>query len=321
MSQATEFRRDYPGLFFLDAGDQRGLSEYLRERGWLAESEDVLDAERAGEGNMNCTVRVRTATRSFILKQARPWVEKYPQIAAPWDRAVVEGKFYQLAGTVPMLAARMPRLLGIDEPCRLLCLEDLGLARDFTSLYAGARLASGELETLLEWLSVLHLAFVHYEDKSAFANRHMRALNHQHIFVLPLANFGDSEYKSEVTRLGDRYLRDGACLLHGDYFPGSWLRTTSGVKIIDPEFCFFGPPEFDLGVMLSHLMFSGYEISELSRMLTLYGTAVQERLVIQFAGVEIMRRLIGVAQLPLTLDAPAKQRLLEQSREMVLDPS
>jgi len=36
-----------------------------------------------------------------------------------------------------------------------------------------------------------------------------------------------------------------------------------------------------------------------------------------FAGIEIMRRLIGVAQLPLCYGLEEKQRLLEMSREMV----
>ncbi|MDQ2949996.1 MAG: phosphotransferase [Acidobacteriota bacterium] len=320
MSKASDFRRHYPGVFFLEADDTRTMSEYVRGLGWLAASEEIVNAERAGEGNMNYTLRVHTSSRTFILKQARPWVEKYPVIAAPWDRAVVEGKFYQLAGTVPVLAAGMPKLMGLDEKARLLGLEDLGTARDFTYLYAGGRMASGDLEVLLKWLSLLHGAFRDFRDKAAFANREMRALNHQHIFVIPLANVTGSEYKREVTRLGDEYLREGDCLLHGDYFPGSWLQTPTGVRIIDPEFCFFGPPEFDLGVLLAHLIFSGYDVAELARLLKIYGSAVHERLVVQFAGVEIMRRLLGVAQLPLILDAQAKTRLLKQSKEMVLDP-
>ena len=291
----------------LDAAQPRAMSDHLRGLGWLATSEDVLSAERAGEGNMNYTLRVRTNCRTFILKQARPWVEKYPHIQAPIERAVMEGRFYQLAATVPVLAAGMPKLLGLDEEAHLLCLEDLGAARDFTSLYSGSRLAPGELQMLLEWLAALHAAFRGYEHKSQFANHAMRALNHQHIFVIPFVDEADSEFQSEVTRLGEIYLGEGECLLHGDYFPGSWLQTASGVKIIDPEFCFFGPPEFDLGVLLAHLIFAGSDAAQL-----------QEPLIEKFAGIEIMRRLLGVAQLPLTLDARQKAMLLERAREMVL---
>ncbi len=321
MSRAAEFKQNHPHAFFLDANDPRAMSLYLREAGWLGTHEDLLNVEPAGEGNMNYTLRIRTSTRSFILKQSRPWVEKYPDITAPRDRALIEARFYRLAGTVPVLAARMPKLLGTDDTARLLCLEDLGPARDFTSLYAGARLTTAELASLIEWLSVLHASFRYYNDKPSLANREMRALNHMHIFVLPLASEPSSEFKREVTRLGEEYLKQGDCLLHGDFFPGSWLQSLEGIRVIDPEFCFFGPPEFDLGVMLAHLTFAGYDMPELSRLLSIYGAGIQERMVIQFAGVEIMRRLIGVARLPLTLDAQATARLLARSREMVLASS
>ena len=70
--------------------------------------ESVIAAERAGEGNMNCTLRVRTNERTFILKQARPWVEKYPQIEAPDERALVEAAFYRIAQVLPSVGSRMP---------------------------------------------------------------------------------------------------------------------------------------------------------------------------------------------------------------------
>ena len=258
---------------------------------------------------MNYTLRVRTNQRTFILKQARPWVEKYPHIAAPVERAIIEGRFYQLAATVPELAARMPRLLGLDEESHLLSLEDLGAARDFTSLYSGGSMAPDDLHMLLEWLAALHGAFGGYEHKSEFANRDMRALNYQHMFVIPFVNDTGSELHREVTRLGEMYLADGDCLLHGDFFPGAWLQTASGVKIIDPEFCFFGPPEFDLGVLLAHLIFAGSAPPELPG---------HEPLITKFAGVEIVRRLLGVAKLPLILDARRQGLLVERAREMIL---
>src|SRR2546421_5684303 len=51
-----------------------------------------LSAAPAGEGNMNYTLRIGTSERSFVMKQARPWVEKYPHIAAPWDRALMRSE-------------------------------------------------------------------------------------------------------------------------------------------------------------------------------------------------------------------------------------
>ena len=43
-------------------------------------------------------------------------------------------------------------------------------------------------------------------------------------------------------------------------------------------------------------------------------------LVAGFAGVEIMRRLIGVAQLPLTVDIERKRAWLNLSRRLVTEP-
>lgn len=291
------------------------MSNHLRGLGWLGLSEQLLGAQRAGEGNMNCTLRVQTSQRTFILKQARPWVEKYPDIPAPLDRALVEARFYALAGTVPFLAEHMPKLIALDEEARLLCLEDLGDAQDFTTIYGTGKIAADDLETLLEFLSALHYGF-----HDTLSNKDMRKLNHEYIFVQPLRgdNGFDDDYKAAVAALGEMYLSEGDSLLHGDFFPGSWLKTTTGVKVIDPEFCFFGPAEFDLGVMLAHFVMSKNNRITAETLMGLYSGPVDERRVLQFAGVEIMRRILGVAQLPLQLNDAAKRKMLAQSRTLVL---
>jgi 5-methylthioribose kinase len=342
MTNQEAFHAQHPDAYFLDAGDLAGLSRYLQARGWLAPDESLRGAGKAGEGNMNYTLRVSTSARSFILKQARPWVEKYPHIAAPWERALIEGRFYETISADPQLAAWMPKFLGLDETSHLLALEDLGEAQDFTALYHGAELTEAQLAELADYLARLHRVPSDAPRRSAFANRAMRALNHLHIFAFPLqlANGFDldaitpgldevaralkqeAEYVRRVEELGALYLRDGEALLHGDYFPGSWLKTAQGVRVIDPEFCFYGPPEFDLGVMLAHLQLAGQTARLVRRLATSYHAPrpLDHDLVRQFAGVEIMRRLIGVAQLPLQLDLSAKRELLQRARALVLNP-
>jgi 5-methylthioribose kinase len=114
---------------------------------------------------------------------------------------------------------------------------------------------------------------------------------------------------------------EGPSLIHGDLFPGSLLQTGSGeLRVIDPEFCFCGDPEFDIGVFYAHLLLSGHGEEALAWWLqaTLENRKHSDSLVFQYAGVEIMRRILGVAQLPVRLSLEAKRRLLEQSRAMVL---
>src|SRR6516225_9724556 len=82
--------------FFLDADDPSAVVTFLSRSAWMEPAEALASVETAGHGNMNCVLRVTTSRRTFILKQSRPWVEKYPEIAAPFDRAAVEAEFYGL---------------------------------------------------------------------------------------------------------------------------------------------------------------------------------------------------------------------------------
>ncbi len=348
-SLREEFRRRLPGTYFLDPADLDSLTEYLTSGGRLAPGETLLGAEKAGEGNMNCTVRVRTSAGTFILKQSRPWLEKYPQIGAPFDRALVEARFYRLIASSPVVAARMPRLLWSDAAARTLALEDLGEASDFFPLYSReTTLPEETFAELLAYLSTLHgLAPADAAGREEMRNHEMRALNHEHIFALPLrTNNGldldaytgtpglaaavslqtDPSYTQVVSGLGERYRAgSGGSLLHGDFFPGSFLRTAAGVRVIDPEFCFCGDAEFDLGVFAAHLLLAGEPAARAERILRLYqppaGAEISAELARQYAGVEIMRRLIGVAQIPtLRADLARKTAWLELSRRLVLEP-
>ena len=121
----TDYLETHPEFPWLEAGDIEAVGRLLAERGWLEAGECVCSADRAGEGNMNLTLRVRTDRRSMILKQARPWVEKYDTIAAPWDRALFEQRFYERIRSIPEVASRMPRLIQSDDRARVLLLEDL----------------------------------------------------------------------------------------------------------------------------------------------------------------------------------------------------
>lgn len=351
--------RAHPDFPWLAGEDADGLASYLESRGFLDKGESFVRSERAGEGNMNLTLRIYTSTRRFILKQSRPWVEKYPEIAAPWNRSQSELRFYQRVQTIPAVATRMPTLIAGEQADGVLLLEDLPNARDFTSLYLAGSVAAvqtgdpaaetasadalldGEIEELAAYLAALH-STTRGEVASEFANREMRRLNHSHLFVVPLATDNgldldafevgladaaqglrnDAPYRKALAATGDRYLRDGPCLVHGDYYPGSWLRTPAGIRVIDPEFSFPGDPEVDLGCAVAHLALAGQARLRAERFLTAYAAEAPDlepgRLA-RYAAVEVMRRLIGVAQLPLPTAAPEdppgpRSRLLERSR-------
>jgi 5-methylthioribose kinase len=93
------------------------------------------------------------------------------------------------------------------------------------------------------------------------------------------------------------------------------------VRIIDPEFCFLGEPEVDCGVLAAHLMLARCATAPLEMVTASAETrGLDVALVEAYAGVEIMRRLIGVAQLPLPHDIDRKRSLLQHSRRLLLEP-
>ena len=336
MAGKAEFQKAHPEVFYLDASDLAGLERWLRHRGWITTEERLVGAEPAGPAAMNCTLRVRTNARSFILKQSRPWIEKKPEIAAPAERVLVEGHFYTLVLPQQRISGRMPQLLGLYPTSLMMMLEDLMPATDMTNVYSGMGLADSEARHLLDYLSALHSSFRTLDYKSAFENRRMRELNHYQVFELPIVDNdlrlnqvtpglsaeaaalkGETDYVAQVRRLGEIYLANGQALLHGDFFPGSWMRAEGGVRVIDPEFCFFGPPEFDVGTMAAHLVFSKHP--QLGHALKSYA-ADQDfdwQLASHFAATEIMRRLIGGSQLPYKASLVQKKRHLNLSRRLM----
>jgi 5-methylthioribose kinase len=333
---------EIPFLISLEQAPE-ALGAFLQQHGLLDAREWVLRLEKPGEGNMNVVLRVVTDKRRFILKQARPYVQKYPQIAAPKERILVEGKFYQLVSGYPAVCDNMPALLYFDPENYLLAVEDLGEGADCTFVYKkGQNLSDEELARALDFLTQLHNAPFPDAVRAGFPdNLALRRLNHEHLCVYPfLSDKGfdldsvlpglraaatphetDTALKQAVVALGARYLSAGKCLLHGDYYPGSWLRSAAGFRVIDPEFCFFGPPEYDLGVFSAHLAMAQAPERQLVHLHAHYKAPAgfDFDLCRAFTGLEILRRIIGLAQLPLDLDLKERVALLEYARGLVME--
>ncbi|MCW2120919.1 phosphotransferase [Flavobacterium sp. 7A] len=329
-------------MFVLDANNPADLTVCLTNLGWLGTNEEITSLTIPGAGNMNYVLRVKTNQRSFILKQARGYVEKYPQVAAPAERVLIEASFYDKIKENDFLQHFMPEKLGVDVANKLVAIEDLGPANDCTILYQdGEELSVASLEKLVSYLSTLHQAFAKTRVDDELANEEMRVLNHEHIFKYPFMEENgfdlntiqdglqdlavvykkNNALRQRVEVLGGLYLSKGKYLLHGDFYPGSWLQTQKGIKVIDPEFCFFGSREFDLAVFIAHLHLSGQSEALIVKVAENYESFDQLNSAILngFVGTEIMRRLIGLAQLPLEMSLDKKKMLLHIAYELILN--
>ncbi len=332
MNLKQQFQEAFPNAFFLEK-EVTLVNQYLQEQKWLQKNEVLIALEKPGEGNMNFVLRATTNQRSFILKQARPWVEKFPQINAPIERIAVEAQFFQTIEMLHSIKHFTPKCLGFDPDNFILATEDLGKGADYSFLYQKDHLLGDkEAQGLTNYLIDLH----QINNPVDFpTNMAMRKLNHEHIFNFPFMEENgfnlnevqeglqavampyktDIQLKEVITKCGLVYLSKGTHLLHGDFYPGSWLKVKDGLKIIDPEFAFVGPVEFDLGVLMAHLVMAEQSTSTKQNILQQYQKNINfdSGLLAQFAGIEILRRLIGIAQLPLSIDLATKKRLIDQA--------
>ncbi|MEL6720273.1 MAG: aminoglycoside phosphotransferase [Bacteroidota bacterium] len=317
------------------------IVDYLLDKKILTQKPQEASTEKPGEGNMNLVLRFQYDQYSVILKQSKAFVNKYPSIPAPEERIATEAQYYKYAAQIPQIVHQMPKLLHYDVENNLTIMEDLGEGSDFMYVYDRDKtLTNNQIEALLTYLSHLHRKEWSVEEQNAFPdNLKLRQLNHQHIFVLPfqldngfdlnqiqeglevLAKIyaADELLKREITSLGEDYLASGSHLLHGDYYPGSWMQVGEELKIIDPEFGFMGAVEFELGVFIAHLLMSGHVLAQIIQgMNDHYEVNFDQSKALKYAGVEMMRRLIGIAQLPLSLDLDEKAKLLEMAHNMIL---
>lgn len=308
------------------------LMSYLMSLGWIT-NEQITTIVSAGEGNMNVVLRVTTNQRSFILKQSRPFVQKYPDIPAPADRIDVEAQFYS-ALSQTNISNYLPNVINYAPEEYLLMMSDLGDIVDMTSIYSSRAVNNDHLAQLVTIAHQCHQSGISPDFPD---NMELRQLNHQHIFLLPFdANNGFSlddvqeglqelarpyqenhKLKSVISELGEIYLSAGNILVHGDYYPGSWMHSGKDIYVLDPEFAHLGHAEFDLGVMSAHLIMATHDIDYLSTITTAYPDDIDDLLLSRYAGVEMMRRLIGLAQLPLTRTVQEKKELMAMALQLM----
>jgi 5-methylthioribose kinase len=325
-----------------------GIPAYIRGLG-LAGEGDPINVSGAGDGNINWVRRVAIGgahPRSFVLKQARPALERFPQYAAPTERLLFEARWFELAAPHDRDAI-CPRVHALDEANRVLVLEDLtGAERLDAALTRGADVAA-PIESLARFLARVHAATSGDASLPArFRNDAMRRLHGEHIFLLPYQpnDFGLTPRVEEVARdvRGDhalvtaakhayaRYLAPTGALVHADVQAGNVLLPKGGgVKLLDAEIAHMGDAAFDLGTLLAHLALPaiarGADASTLvARLREAYrhergadGALLARAL--QYGGFELIRRTIGAARVAAVASDDASLRVLGAGRAWVRD--
>jgi len=331
----------------LQLGDEQ-LPGYLAGRGIVPEG-TPLTVEAAGDGNINWVRRARARDgRSWIVKQARPALERFPEYRAPTERIGFERRYFELASKLPE-AAICPKILDFDECEHVLVMEDLGAAERLDHALARGAEPTEVAAALGQFLGAVHGATTDPALAAEFQNEAMQRLHGDHIFELPLRENDfplPPELRAEATRLREdaelvriadglytRYLEPHGALVHGDVQAGNILLAEPGPKLLDAEIAHVGDPAFDLGMLVAHLRLPAVARGEPARAAAAVAAAVgayRERLAgaltvsfsdaARYAGIEMLRRTIGAARVAAVAEPAAARAVLRNAVAWLRDP-
>ena len=273
---------DYADYRPLETGDvAERIAAYPGIAARLGGAPAEWDVREVGDGNLNFVYIVTGAGGSVCCKQALPYVrlvgESWP---LPLDRS-----FYEHAALVREAqdAGRVPEVLHFDGRQALIVMENLdrhviwrqALIERQRHETAAPVLGRFMAETLFRSSDFALKADAKKREMAVFAgNTALCKITEDLVFTDPyidheLNDFtpelagdvarihADAEWKVAVQGLKWAFLTRTEALVHGDLHTGSVMVSPPGadedVRVIDPEFAFYGPIGFDVGALLANL--------------------------------------------------------------------
>jgi 5-methylthioribose kinase len=241
-----------------------------------------LSCREIGDGNINYVFVVtdEDTGRSIVVKQAdkfvrssgRPLNLNHNKIEA--DVLTIEGAH---------APSMVPKIYYYDEVMCALYMEDISayknlrkemlqgkvfpkLAEDISTFMADTLLPSTDL--------VLDRA-TKKERVKKFTNAELCDITEDLVLTEPYYDYkkrniitaGNEEFvekhlyqnedlKTEVGILRDEFMNHAQALVHGDLHSGSIFVNEEGLKVIDPEFAYYGPIGYDIGNVIGNMFFA-----------------------------------------------------------------
>lgn len=232
-----------------------------------------------GDGNLNLVFIVDGPSGSVIVKQALPYVrlvgDSWP---LPLKRAFFE--YHALTRQAQRDPGSVPQIYHFDESQALIVMEFLQphiILRG--KLIKGERVAGlGEVlgkfcaRTAFRGSDLSMVTAKKKEDVALFqGNVDLCDISESLVFTDPyydaernhntpelapvIASLrGDVNLKTQAQHMLTRFASNTETMCHGDLHTGSIMCTDVETKMIDPEFAFYGPIGFDLGMLIANFL-------------------------------------------------------------------
>jgi len=267
----------YSKYFLMNEED---VKSYVQAK--IKDFSGTLFSDEIGDGNLNYVFRVKNEQgNSVIVKQAGPQARISEDFVLSTDRNRIETEALIIEGEfTPSL---VPNILLFDEVMSCCVMEDLKgfeIMRKQLNVFKTydhfAELISTFMaENLIRTTDFLLDPKKKKEYQKRFINPELCEITEHLVYTEPYINFkeqniltsGNEEwihsfvYKDtalhlEVAKRKMQFLTEAQALLHGDLHTGSIFINDETLKVIDPEFAFYGPIGYDVGNLIANLTFS-----------------------------------------------------------------
>ncbi len=272
---ASEFDRH----FLLDTVS---VLRFVRARTDFFSQDAHLQAEEIGDGNINYVFRVWDADtgRSLVVKQADRLLRSSGR---PLDmgRSRIEADALRIQGK--LAPGCVPKVYDYCEAMGAITMEDISEFRNLRLELLDGKTFPRFPDEIADFLSktllpTTDLALDRQKKKALvkrFMNPELCDITEDLVLTEPYWDYkgrnvltpGTEDFvkeklyenavlQAEVAVLRDRFLNCPQALLHGDLHTGSIFANLTGIKVIDPEFAFYGPMGYDAGNVIGNLIFA-----------------------------------------------------------------
>ena len=270
----------YQEHFLLDCDE---VISYVKEKNLFSENTD-LTVKEIGDGNINYIFKVENKIdgKSIVLKQADKLLRSSGR---PLDltRSKIEANILRIEND--LAPHFVPKIYFYDEIMCVLAMEDISEYKNLRTELIAGKIFLNFADNISEFLSrtlllTTDLFMNKFEKKKnvkEFINPELCDISECLVFTEPYDNnrnrniitAGNEEfventlYKNEdlhfaILKLREKFMNYSQSLIHGDLHSGSIFINEKGIKIIDPEFSFYGPMAYDIGNVIGNLYFPLY---------------------------------------------------------------
>ncbi|OON86844.1 S-methyl-5-thioribose kinase [Oribacterium sp. C9] len=256
--------------------------DYVKDNINYFKRDASLEADEIGDGNINYVfvVRDKASGKSIVVKQADTLLRSSGR---PFDthRNKIEAEILATEGE--LAPGSVPKIYDYNETMCALTMEDISdyknLRKELMKGKIFPKLADEITDFMVDtMLPTTDLVMDRHEKKKKvqlFTNVDCCDITEDLVLTEPYYNYknqniiteGEEDFviknlyqnehlKAEVGKLRNNYMNNAQALIHGDLHTGSIFINDKGLKVIDPEFAFYGPIGYDTGNVIGNLFFA-----------------------------------------------------------------